>query len=477
MRADRDLPADRFNPGVSPSKKFWELFRAEILPRLRIGGRKISRKEQVAAQIAYSLVTSGLNGKAVGDPRNSRNEFRYRLWDLFEDAGLCSKELGSELGRVVTRYRATTELLTIRKRWTRKELDAQETDAPGLIVVHDKETDEHEPIAEYDRRRELAFLVDETGQPIEISSFEDLFPRDGPPTRLAEWMAKNLSRAELLRALFDKPAFWKLQAERLDQINRTNLRHSWLAEREEIGGDGRPQRIAFQPAVTLRQTFSGQPFEHGRFYTYGPGGAQSMKREHRRSLRIDGEPTGELDFNAYHLSMLYHRKAKQDPPFPDGYAPERVFPRFWSFRNTSEGRRKALRDLLKRFIGVAFNKVRGRGQAVGAGRKLLKEADRNTRRIIYETEKAGAAELFQRIEDVHAPVAPHFYQNIANYLMLYDTLMMQWILEVLTGEDTPVLCLHDGILVRRSDEDWARGLMEELYERAFHFKPRISTKE
>ena len=100
------------------SHGFREFVGRDVWPLLQLTGRPstLQRRKQTSAQIAHALISTGLVGAVVADPRNNAEPAargRLEVWEAFIKAGLCRKCTGSEESRRVTRYRTTGQLLDL----------------------------------------------------------------------------------------------------------------------------------------------------------------------------------------------------------------------------------------------------------------------------------------------------------------------------------------------------------------------------
>jgi hypothetical protein len=423
----------------------------ELLPRLEFSGYKVARKERIARFILNNLITSGLMGRAVSDTRSTQtNRLRTEVWDAIVKAKMARMAVGSELSRRVTRYCATSWLLERQEMWELRLLCAHE-ELAGLVVLTS---------GKVDWLTGLPLPGDQQRKPVPIRErIEATAQRDPDDLRKPDPGAVENGLA-YFRALEDV----------IESINANNLAHSWVARGRGPGADGKGRLVSFQPSVTLRQVHSGQLFRCVRLYTWGPMGAQSMTREQRQSVLIDGEPVVELDFSGYATRMLYHLNHLD--PRDDVYKPEQVCPR--SYPRASRAKKKLLRDLIKCATNICWN-TKSRAQAQGAVKKLLGESPKDVQRTIYTIEESGASDLLTRVEDAHPELkaAGKFYSEPGLDLMTADGNVMKNILLRFVKAQKPALGVHDSVVVKATDAEFAAEVMNDVYQSFFGYLPVI----
>jgi hypothetical protein len=121
----RDLPSYPFREcRLIP---VFEQFVAErILPDLKLTGYKLDQKKILATQIIHNLIGKGAKGCCVADRRNRGEpgvKARVPIWDRLVELGYVRVCIGSEMSGKVTRYRATSKLLDLRKKWSLSQFD------------------------------------------------------------------------------------------------------------------------------------------------------------------------------------------------------------------------------------------------------------------------------------------------------------------------------------------------------------------
>jgi hypothetical protein len=171
----------------------------------------------------------------------------------------------------------------------------------------------------------------------------------------------------------------------------------------------------------------------GRFYA----DFQNLKKEERRTIRIDGEETVELDYSGISLSILYHLTTGQLPA-GDLYHVEGVPTEY--------------RDYVKHAVVVMLNcddwyQARA---AISANKP--------------EDFPLSATELRDLILKQHAPIADYFLNGRGLWLQNIDSRICESVLLSFAVINKPILAIHDGFLVGKSDRDFLRNKMESAYQ-------------
>ena len=203
------------------------------------------------------------------------------------------------------------------------------------------------------------------------------------------------------------------------------------------------------------ETKDGKAFRlGGRFYT-GDRGHQGITSTERSTITIDGEPTVELDFSAYHIYMLYAMKGHQIEVDP----------------YTIEGKEN-LRKLVKKLLLVGLNAPSERATLGRIGEDIFnllakpkikqKELDLLSNII---TSRPDWEKLIRELKQKHKTIAGHFFNDAGISLMNMDSRIMRDILMGLIGKDIPCLPVHDSVIVPEKHKVELRRVMEECYRK------------
>jgi len=172
----------------------------------------------------------------------------------------------------------------------------------------------------------------------------------------------------------------------------------------------------------------------GRAYVMG-GGYQSLKKEARLRLSIDGEAVIEVDFKALHPSLLY---ARAGVPMPSNPYDLPQWPR----------------DIVKRGLLIVIN-ARTLRDAVEA---LAHSAPMQDFIIPQRFEdpmgaaRDAARRVLAELKRLHAPIAGAFHSDAGAGLMRIDSDMVETVVLDLLSRGIVALPIHDSFLVPASKE-------------------------
>jgi len=420
----------RFRP-LRVDDVFAEFVREQIAPKLDLGNRNLLAKQDLVSQIMANLFLAAKAGKTLADSRDSSRpgvKRRTSLYDQLEAAGLVIKQIGSQQSRKVTRYD-----LSMRGNWMRKREDFQLLE---IVDVRLERNSRSRPPSE--------------SAPVVLRD-ADKQPKPFPRMKRAE--RDRIREMEI----------------RIDAINRNNLEnHTWVFYREING-----RRVADQPNVVVRALFN-EDFDHGgRLYSWTVNGYTSLSKAERRTMRIDGEEIAELDYSGFHTRMLYHKAGINFQG--DVYQPNRVFPEVDEYTYAHDGHRKSIAVAGRKLAKVATNIIlnaRSEKSAGGAVWKTIRQS-RPFRKVAYEVCQTSPLGIVRRIKELHEPISRHFHTGVGLRLQSEDVWLMIDILTQFVQAEKPALGLHDAVVCRRSDVDFARRAMDSCYTKCFRFHPVI----
>ncbi|RZB33809.1 MAG: hypothetical protein SRB2_03645 [Desulfobacteraceae bacterium Eth-SRB2] len=176
---------------------------------------------------------------------------------------------------------------------------------------------------------------------------------------------------------------------------------------------------------------------------------QDMVRRHmRKHIRIDSQPTVEIDYSAFHILMLYHLEGidYQDDPY-----------------SVCEGLEK--RDIYKAVGLIAINAENDR-KAYGAIRQELKD-----RGIPLPLSKKPLVRLVRTFRETHKAIEPYLFSGIGRTLQNIDGNIMNAILVRLMDRGILGLSVYDSVIVAEQYADILREIMVAEYEKVMKFKP------
>ncbi|SHO50089.1 hypothetical protein [Desulfopila aestuarii] len=227
----------------------------------------------------------------------------------------------------------------------------------------------------------------------------------------------------------------KLLKEKLRKFNCVNSMY-----RVVVNDNGKETPIT----TDVHVVFNEELFKYnGRMYTRRFG-YLNIPRETRKMLTISGEKTVELDYSALHPRLLYSLEGIQydDDPY------EAVV--------SGEVTRKVMKKMLLSLFN-AKNRSGVTSAAVDclAGGKKLKENFAATGYTI--------AKLLDEFIKVHAPISKYFLSKQGLRLMRMDSQIAYGVVEHFADQGKPCLPVHDSFVVRESDEEELRQVMQYHY--------------
>ena len=231
----------------------------------------------------------------------------------------------------------------------------------------------------------------------------------------------------------DNLDFWQHQ---LDEINRAQRAH-----RIEFVDRGRVVQLSSND-VTYDRIFSrGRYDAGGRFFAP----FQNLRKHIRRTIRIDGQRTVEIDFVAIHVTIAYAKaglKCEGDP-----YHLE--------LRWVTGGRQ---RHVSKNAVLIALN-ARNIHEAAAALRKKLAEDKVRGRRLEWCYYFVG------RAKRVHAPISEFLAKDAGIWFQNDDSHVAAAVMQAFADKGKACLGIHDSFIVKEEDCELLRETMQAEFRR------------
>ncbi len=254
----------------------------------------------------------------------------------------------------------------------------------------------------------------------------------------------------LRRFLSDEHRFEKYLAKRSDEISSIpwKERQEVLAETYTLRDIGVEMLEIALDYMQLRRIFNRKSWKHGG-RAYGALHQDWVRKKMRPYVRIDGVPTVELDYSAYHIRMLYHLEGIDyiDDPYL-----------------VCEG--QGMRDTYKAVGLIAINA--GESVACGAIRKELEDRD-----IPLPQRKEPLKSLVKRFREAHKPIAEYLFSDVGIELQNVDGKIMNAILVRLMDHSVLGLSVFDSVIVKAEHADLLKEVMTDEYMKVMKFKPRF----
>lgn len=178
--------------------------------------------------------------------------------------------------------------------------------------------------------------------------------------------------------------------------------------------------------ITAYRVFNGDFHHGGRYYGLW---VQSLPREYRRHLNIQGLPVVEADFASMHPRLLYATEGKTPPP-GDLYALD----------DSDVGYRPVVKVLFNTLINAASERsaVNSLCFCKGDQPSLAQQFGLTIRQVV---------QLVSAIKTKHAPIARHFGTGAGLGLQFLDSEIAKGVMLRLWQEGIHSLPLHDSFLV------------------------------
>ena len=200
----------------------------------------------------------------------------------------------------------------------------------------------------------------------------------------------------------------------------------------------------------LHRVFNIESFDRGgRFY--GAVHLELPKKIRKQYIKINDNPTVELDFAALHIRMLYHLMGI--PYMDDPY----------TVLCDSDEERK----IFKLAQLIAIN---------APDEELAIKAIRNAFRIKwikYDLTNKSIGNLLTRFKEAHHPIAIFINKGKGRELQNLDSKITEIILVDLMNENIPALPVHDSYIVEKAYQGVLADKMIEAYKKVMGFTPVI----
>jgi hypothetical protein len=189
----------------------------------------------------------------------------------------------------------------------------------------------------------------------------------------------------------------------------------------------------------------------GRLQSVGAKSYQNLPAKDRLNMRIGGKPVVEIDIRASQFSILHavnhpKRKLPEDLYVVDGLP----------------------RDIVKAWVTIALGKQSFPKRWPSEWKTKLK--DMGVVVAKYPV-KAVGEKITERFPFLHR-LADFWPSTTLQYFE--SNIIVATMLRLLRDHDVPSLAMHDGIIVRASDEDVACRALEAVFEKTTRVKPRLT---
>ncbi len=236
------------------------------------------------------------------------------------------------------------------------------------------------------------------------------------------------------------------------------LRKYWYVCHEhqiELDYPGRP----VEPLVTALTCSHTNDLRHGgRLYTHTVWGIQQLESDWREYIKIDGEPTVELDFSGLSIRMLY---AKIDRAF-EGDPYTGVLD---AIPSLDLDEKVVIRDFMKKLLQAILNSDE-KADAVGSGNyEIFEQCKRGKFRVrnVLLQHNLSVSQLVDMFQELHRPISQYFYSGIGLDLQYRDSRIALKVIHHFNQRRIPVLAVHDSFITQSRYADQLRSVMSKSY--------------
>ena len=218
----------------------------------------------------------------------------------------------------------------------------------------------------------------------------------------------------------------------------------------------------------IHAIFSNASFgQGGRLYSAnqdGIGNWLSMPFAQRQTIQIDGRPTVELDYKAFHIALLYALQGRQLVGDPyDAVA--------------SREMRPVIKKLLLTVINADSEKAAAKSMRRQWRKLMAKEyVDEKELAFLNAVDRYEANNLkywqewIDALRAAHSHIAHCFCSGAGLMLQRLDSEIMRNILLTMAERDIPCLPVHDSAVVAANHESILMDVMSEEYSRKFDYR-------
>jgi hypothetical protein len=208
--------------------------------------------------------------------------------------------------------------------------------------------------------------------------------------------------------------------------------------------------------INLQNNFTRRIFNNGTFEEggrfYGPWW-QTIPKEWRQKIRINDEPTIELDYSGLHIILLYAMRGL-DYWKMDGQDP---------YRLEQYGADRNLRSLLKIVLLTIIN-AKDQQTAVKGVRYHI---NRNKKDYDWVDEQGfELADLVSEFAERHQPIKEDFFSGKGISLMRMDSDIAADVMTNFVTSSQVCLIIHDSFVVQRQQEELLETFMNQAIDAA-----------
>lgn len=232
--------------------------------------------------------------------------------------------------------------------------------------------------------------------------------------------------------------------------------------------------------VAYRRIFTDSVDKGGRLYTLGGGVQLLPQRVRNESLKIDGEPVVELDYNAIHPNIAYQQLLTEEgmnvreimgedfSPYDADLSFLKVHGKLKEeWESINQKPHNPIRSLAKLAILIGMNSNDMAGAAWTLGNKVKTDRKNPIQEQefyaldIKDKQYIAVLEAVRKHNDL---IAKKFFSDSGIYLQNIDSKIMMNIVGQMGAKGHSVLAYHDSCLVKASAENDLREAMYSAWE-------------
>ena len=212
--------------------------------------------------------------------------------------------------------------------------------------------------------------------------------------------------------------------------------------------------------IQLRKVFNNSSWKQGgRSYVTGEG-STIMKRSFRKDIRINGNPTVEIDFKSLHPSMIAEFQGYK---LPDGFDPYGI--RMDGYDS------KILRSIAKIAFMCIFNS-RNLNQATAAVSQELRDlTDDDGESLPAQWKEQGLVPKVIQVKEILQELAMHniyaqdwVFSGRGIFLQNTDSKIMDLVIQQFLDVDEFMIPVHDSVVVEERLKDFTIDAMQVAYK-------------
>jgi hypothetical protein len=251
----------------------------------------------------------------------------------------------------------------------------------------------------------------------------------------------------LLSLITKKHFFYNRTQKETEKYDRKECIKRRNKEKHSLNYFGIQQLEFIVNAKSLHRVFNESKFTlGGRFY-----GAyhETIPKQFRHHIKINGQETVELDYKAHHLRMSYHLLGIDYPNDP------------YLVLTTDDNERA----IYKKLCLIAIN-AKNENKAIRGFRNAAM-----TENFAIDLTSENIRALLAWLKKVHEPIAEYIHSKKGLQLQYLDSQITEAILMSLTRQGIPVLSVHDSYIVPVQYEEQLQEAMMSNYEKLLKFEP------